>query len=411
MLITTPYSAWAAPPFNQDDQPAIAHIMQAIGSFQDSSRLQCISKDLHAMKSRLWEGLMPVSERRWTEKRLDDPCNFSAACQVISLVLHVFQYLNLPPVKNALRGTYNIIYGHLERFETAVNAKRTVEGREALRLTALWAEYMRAHYAYMENRTHLWVTQKIRAWKDRVLRDLQTYQPAADSNGVHDALQWKLMDMWQDLTDNQSWADFAIFLPMDGYRGCTSALATGRPVSENPNYSGTSPVVVSTDINKRRQDYHERRKQLNLVQEFEKAMLNVGLVTRRPLNDPDALAELCVGQSEAQDQTRLELRGESPSLGEETWVKEAEHQNWGYVAYRNCYDHSDAEWDDFKNKFETDASGWGKELVGAEDLRARSKIHWLDPRELGIEGDVAAMKKYYPQPSSFKLTHFSQNLS
>ncbi|KAH8650991.1 hypothetical protein BX600DRAFT_472889 [Xylariales sp. PMI_506] len=408
-LVTEPYSNWAPPSFNRGPQPAIEDIMQAIGSFEDSSRLQCIAKDLHAMKSRLWEGVMPISERRWADKGLSDPQNFSAACQLITSVLNVFQYLNLPPIKAALRDTYNIIWGHLQRFEVAINAKRAAHGQEAVKVTSLWAEYMRAHYALMESRTHSWVTQKIALLKEKIIRDLRAHRPSPSANGQHDALQWTMMDMWQDLTENQAWADFAIFIPMDGYKGCHSASATGRIISENLAYYGTSPIQFSTNIDKRGADYHLRRRQLNLLSQFSESMQRIGTTAQRPANDPDDIADSCLGQSAAQDQTRLELRGNPPSLGRESWIVESETHNWGYIAYRNYHGHSDAEWNDFVTKFEADASNWGRELTEADVVRSRSKIHWIDVRELDIKADLESIKEYgRPLLHGFTKCHLTE---
>lgn len=195
ILLTEPYSQWSEAPFNRMTQPPIADISARIGSHEDGRRLQVISKELHSMKSRVWEGIVPVSERRWRQKKLDTLENFPAACQLLSSVTNVFHYLNDPRVKNALRVTCNLIHDHLATFELAVNAKRANSSKEPVPVTALWAEFLRAKYSMIENTAHSWVIQRLDAMKAVVLDRIGSYQPTGVDQ--YDDEQWKLTDMWQ----------------------------------------------------------------------------------------------------------------------------------------------------------------------------------------------------------------------
>lgn len=109
MLLQKPMSTWAPAPFNKQNLPLAEMIMSRIGSCEDPERMKVISKELIAMKSRIWQGIMPVSERRWVELGLDSPSQFHQACQFIAGVTDVFHYLNLRIVKSHLRDTYNLI--------------------------------------------------------------------------------------------------------------------------------------------------------------------------------------------------------------------------------------------------------------------------------------------------------------
>ncbi|KAK8092027.1 hypothetical protein PG997_002388 [Apiospora hydei] len=231
-LVTEPYSEWAPAPFDKHPEPAAVEIMARIGSGHDSGRLQIISKDLHAMKSRLWEGIMPLSQRRLDERGANDLRNFTYTSQLVTQIINVFHYLNEPDVRYALRDTYNLIYDHLETFEKALNAKRAQESLPSISVTALWAEYMRSQYEVIENRAHTWVLQVLRPLKKKVLAALRGHQQDQLMVAEYDEIQWKLTNMWQDLSENTAHADWGIFIPMDGYKGCTSPSAT--PVTSPP---------------------------------------------------------------------------------------------------------------------------------------------------------------------------------
>ncbi|KAI0456021.1 hypothetical protein F5B21DRAFT_502772 [Xylaria acuta] len=104
-LITRAYSDWAPPPFNAEEVAPIDRINHLVGSNEEPDRMQIISRELQAMKARLWEGIMPLSARRWREKKLYDPNNFSAACRFLSMAINVFSYLNLGVVQATMRET------------------------------------------------------------------------------------------------------------------------------------------------------------------------------------------------------------------------------------------------------------------------------------------------------------------
>ncbi|QGI67501.1 hypothetical protein CEK26_011453 [Fusarium fujikuroi] len=130
--LTRPSLEWAPAPHNRQIRSTGEWVGIRIGSYEDSSRLWPIAKELHAIKSRLWEGIPPISERRWQELGLDHPDRFPEACRYFVAVINVFIYLNTKRTKAALRKTYNLIWEHLSVFEQAVNAKRKAEAEDSV---------------------------------------------------------------------------------------------------------------------------------------------------------------------------------------------------------------------------------------------------------------------------------------
>jgi hypothetical protein len=120
------------------------------------------------------------------------------------------------------------------------------------------------------------------------------------------------------------------------------------------------------------------------------------------LREPDDVSTDVIitarSQITAQARARQELRGEEPPPGLDPWVMLVRRRirnrpSCGYVVYR--LSHSNPEkWDDFKAKFETDISNWGREISDIDDIRAVCKLYWLDGKDLEIkDGDIEAARK------------------
>ena len=370
-LLQEPLSSWAGAPFDQDHDAVIERIMVSIGSEQDPGRLIPISKELIAMKARIWEGVMPLSERRWTELKLDEPENFSLACQYLCAVTNVFHYLNLPPVKAALRDTYNLIWGHLETFDAA---RATKTDRPAC-VTSLWHEYMSDFFDCISRQSHEWVMSHIERLSSAILEQLSNDTLMASPGGFGGP-QFALANKCHDLLENAAQADTAIFLPMDGYKGNAQpsqddvAVDTSRPYVEEP-------IQLSANTLARKADYYRRLKYLTRAESW---------------SGDDAgnngTAATAKSQIRAQARTRAELRGEPKPTPQPLWVslaneriEEGQFLEWGYVAYRTCYEHTDEQWEAFRAKFDEDMANWGSELAHVQRIRPHCTIVWKDAKE------------------------------
>lgn len=411
MLMQQPMATWAPAPYDASHDVLLQQLMIRIGSHEDDARLIPIEKELHAMKSRLWEGIMPLSERRWQDLSLDSPQKFHTACQYIAGVTNVFHYLNLPPIKAALRETYNLIWGHLRHFEDAFNAKNRLEQKPEVKIAARWHEYIKTHFDSVSLHAHRWVINSIDRLRTPILEQLDTtstlHEPDVDSQ------QWYLTDKLHDLLENAAQADSGIFLPMDGYEGESLRSqddAPPRPGANEPYR--TEPISFSANTNARKGDYYLRLKYLSRTE--------LWLGNERPTDQPPEAglptgfdlmlsnAQTAYCQVIAQGKARLELRGAPAPLGQQLWVERANRYmstpnnfEWGFVAYRLSHDHTDEEWEQFKVKFEADIKNWGHELDGVDNLRGVSVVHWRDAKDLDVaDDDVNALRAYV-----FTCTH------
>ncbi|SPJ72644.1 uncharacterized protein FTOL_02373 [Fusarium torulosum] len=399
-----PPSDWAPAPFNQQTRSTLDCMVSRIGCEEDSSRLYAIAKELHAMKSRLWEGIPPLSERRWQELRLDEPQNFTAACRYFVMVIDVFAYLNNPRTKGALRQTFNLIWDHLRVYEQALNAKRRAESTDGVyqevSVTGLWYQYIRAQYDLICENAHHWVIEHIDRIREPIVHELAHHHP--DSPGDLDKKQWELTNKIQDLGENTSQADYMIFMPTDGYKGDRLpakdndllTAAHGRGFREEP-------ITWSANMMWRAVDYSTRVRYLDrkeMYEHYEREDFR-SRGPDVPINDPTKLLIDTISQIDAQTMARQELRGLPQPPEVDRWIEYTrlrKDYDLGFVAYRLCHGYEPAKWDLFKTKFEADVSDWGRGKMYIHDIRRACKIHWIDGQENDIaDGDIEAAKKHF----------------
>ncbi|KAL2687933.1 hypothetical protein Neosp_005503 [[Neocosmospora] mangrovei] len=400
--IMKPYSQWAPTEYHHLGQAAVKSMASRLNLTKDDEQLPPIATELYTMKKRLWEGIAPLSERRWKELDLDNEWNFPMACRYIVAVIDVFQYLNEGWMKKAMRTVYNRIWDDLHDCEEAINACRRLAADggdfEEISLTALWHQHTKSHFDSMCEMAHGWVTKHIERLRQPVLDQLASHNPTHESEA--DEIQLYLANKLYDLVDSSAHADYTIFLPMEGYKG--SSIPLQKPLGSTPlGGFREKPISCSVHLLKREADYAGRLGYLARKEEYE-AYERLEITPRLKSNDPARLLIRYHSQLDAQAQCRRELRGVPEELDLDPWLDLTKtylgHGNWGcgFVAYRLCHSHTSEAWNDFEAKFESDISDWGRDVKGINDVRAACKIHWLDGQELEIpDGDIEAAKKHF----------------
>ncbi|KAF4441832.1 hypothetical protein F53441_11917 [Fusarium austroafricanum] len=397
-----PSSEWAPAPHNRQARSTGEWIGIRIGSYEDSSRLWRISKELHAMKSRLWEGLPPLSERRWQELGLDHPQNFPTACRYFVAVNDVFTYLNNKRTKAALRTTYNLIWDHLSVFEKAVNAKRKAEAEDGVyrevSVTALWYEYTKAQYESISENAHHWLMEHIERIRESLVQQIAYHQPK-DTEDHYDDTQWEIIWKIHDLGKNSAQADYSIFLPMDGYKGGSLSIAENDPLTTaHKTRICKLPISWSANLEWRAADYDSRFMWL-FVSDLMETYMREQFDESARQNDPAKALILNITQIDAQGRARQELRGPPRPTEVIPWIeyaRRASYRHLSFVAYRLCHTYKPEKWDTFKTKFEADISDWGRGKVDINDIRKACKIQWIDGKEHDMEDDdIEAAKKHF----------------
>ncbi|KAJ3484127.1 hypothetical protein NLG97_g7137 [Lecanicillium saksenae] len=390
--IQVPMTQWAPAPYNTQEISLVESLMHSIGSTEDHTRMIPITKELLAMKARIWEGIQPLSERRWTELGLDSPDHFHEACAFISAATDVFNYLNIPEIKAMLRATYNLIWGHLNKFDKALHGLQLDSTDPDFSMAALWHEYIHDHFGAITNASHSWVIDHLERLREPIL-DIVSQDTSITAFDVDDDYGETLADLIHDLHQGIAEADSSIFIPMDGYQG--GDLPSQDHVPGNTSYRyREDPIEFSASRDKRKPDYYFRVRYLSHRDGFK----------LENLLQENSVSSNAKGQIVGERQARLELRGEPQAAVVPRWVAQArrhtKHDNplhWGYIGYRTFYDHGEEEWERFKTNFQADISNWGHELGDVDDIRALSVVEWRDAKDAmgnGLDGIAAAEKEF-----------------
>jgi hypothetical protein len=371
-------------------------VMSRIGSKEDGGRLCIVGKNIEFLKSRLWEGITPMSDQRWQEKGLHLDENFALACQQLSAVLAAFEYLNQQQVRDNLRETFNLIHEHWQTLDTQLAQKRARTGEDPISVADLWTLYMTVHYKVMTQSAHHWVTKHVDSLRAPMMQGLLDHRSPNEGTGVPDAMQWKLMDGLHVLLEISCRADYAIMIPMEGYKGYIAP----------PYGSGPAEMYVA-DLAQRGKVYAQRLKALSHEIMFERIMFGNLSGGRPTQTSGESWHESAMEQLNAQDQVRQELRGDtSGPLPQEPWITEflaavrRRERNGlpkgrGIAIYRLSHEQSESEWNNFVQKLEAHISNWGQGQSGSDAIKPHLKLHWIDGKEHGlVEGDIEAVKKF-----------------
>ncbi|KAJ5561586.1 hypothetical protein N7461_000347 [Penicillium sp. DV-2018c] len=391
-------------PAGSNGESIINRVMRRIGCDEDFTRLCLVGKNLQFLKSRLFSGIIPLNEQLWQENGLDEPNNFDAACQHLSSVLAVFQYLNAPAVRVHLRDTFNHIYDIWALLDTALNKDRAAKNEPLVSVAGLWVMYMAAHFEMMTERAHRWVIVHVNTLQASLMRKLREHRPIYSSDGP-DALQWQIMDSLQVLAEIVACADFTILIPMNDYKGYALPHGTG------------STGLHAADLETRSKAYHQRLKWITR----QIIAQNVTAGNGPEVSSGESFHQTGLMQNKAQNQVRKEVRGAPiEPIPREPWIssfaskierkepKEGMEEGhdmtetkantkgdgiYGFVVYRLTYGQTECEWDNFVQKLEANVSDWGKGQTGSSAIKGHLKLHWLDGKELDIaEGDIDAAK-------------------
>jgi hypothetical protein len=373
--VMVPYSQWAPGPHDQFSSSPLDHALTRIGSKQDPSRLVVVEKGIHAMKSRIWEGIMPLSDNRWRQKHLDELEYHHPACRYIALVVEVFAYFQLPPILEGITTTYTLILGHFQDFDRVFNALPCRINQPPTQLANLWEAYITALYTCITTRAHSWIISKVERLRTRDYGLLSSipYNPGGDYN-EH---QIEVLNRIQDLTELAARADYTIFMHLP---------------SSDPPCTGKLPTQEQ-----RRVQYGQALR----LGSRQKMMRDMMAYAAPPANSAAEFLNLCRQQREAQDETRQELRKTPVKLPPVDWIhslkqkmERVEEKRWGFAAYRLAYEQTQEEWEQFMQKLDSDLKDWGDGLDGVNEIKDFAGLQWFDGRELNIaEGDFDAAKK------------------
>ncbi|KAK3906168.1 hypothetical protein C8A05DRAFT_29953 [Staphylotrichum tortipilum] len=432
-----PYNDWAPAPYNNNRIRSDSAMNRFSVSFTGLEEMfdfqallsgrgpQTIDFELEICRQRLWTGMVPLSDHRWAEKKLDAPENIDLAVEHILKTADMI-YFSLPDTSRRMRQAYNKAYDTFAHFDTVLDAyyaratPSTPRPSPVARLADLWAEFFFSHIHFVTNRVHTWAASHV----DRLADGLATRLEAAPTVPRATSMspqQEVLFTQYQNLAHIIRRVDETVLFPLVGFKNTLPHWrhAASPPIVDWPAYirsHGATPLQGNypADVLQRNEVYHQRV--ANLVREkitrhrgagAGPARGNVGAFSNEEVAAPIR------GVRAAYAQGRRELRGEAEAVVEELWVAALRqslerpedggaarppryYAKWGFLGYRVWHGHSDEEWAAFVRKFETDVRNWGAGVAGVEGVKGKMEIRWVDGRELGIaEGDVEGARKHF----------------
>ncbi|KAK4122005.1 hypothetical protein N657DRAFT_647523 [Parathielavia appendiculata] len=429
-----PYNDWAPAPYNNNPIPSDAAVnrfglcltglpdmldfeaMFSSGGFWEPTK---IDFELEICRQRLWTGMVPLSDRRWAEKKLDSPENIDLAVEYLLKTCDMIHF-SLPVTFTRARQAYNKGYDVFVHFDTVLDAYyattlTTPRPIPVPRLADLWAEFYFSHVKFITNRIHTWAASRVDSIADAMIHRSET-APALPGAADMSPEQEALFTQFHRLSHIIRRLDEMILFPLVGFKNTLPHWqhATSPPTVDWPEYilsHGATPLGGNypVDIVQRDEVYYQRL--ANLVRQ---ELTLAASTTDAGNDDVDAFSGERVAEPlrcvrAAYAQGRRDLRGEAEPVQEEMWIgalrRSMESQSegrppvytkWGFVAYRVWYGHSDEQWAAFLRKFEADVNSWGPGVAGAEAVKEKLEIRWVDGRDYGIaEGDVEGARRHF----------------
>lgn len=442
-----PYNDWAPAPYNNNPMrgdaavtrfsicftglPDLVNIESLFsgGGFDLPSK---IDFELEICRQRLWAGMVPLSDRRWADKKLDSLENIDLAVEYLLKACDMVHF-SMPATSRKTRQAYNKAHDIFTHFDTVLaayyTANPTIPRPSPLpSLANLWADFFFTHIHTITTRLHAWAATHVDRLTSNLAHALQT-TPIPPNSTTYTPQQHALLTQFENLAPITRRLDHTTLIPLTGFRTTLPhwRSASSPPIVDWVGYiraRGATPLngAYPADIQQRDEVYHERvaclmREELTRL----RAAGGRGVFSTEAVARPVGSAMLAYrrGRRDLRGEVAEEVQGEG---GEEVWVgslrgllegwrgggeagaaataaaaRPPVYTSWGFVAYRVWYDGGEGEWARFLERFEEDVvEKWGEGVKGAEGIREKMEIRWVDGREVGIaEGDVEGARRHF----------------
>ncbi|KAG4420478.1 hypothetical protein IFR04_006398 [Cadophora malorum] len=412
-VLTQKYEDWAPEPFNKLPGPQgifgpsttvspapLIRWMHILGGMDDilatafSSRTlpTNVERSFKVVKTKVWLGIVPVTDARWKAKGLDATDNIEEALAIITQVIDVWKHLAKPEVQGDLRNINNKLWAEIDVFQDACKAVRTTKGEPVPEwsLTKLWEAFNEHHFKFIEQQARSWTLTHLKTlhniWKQKFLATFQSGRVLNDTQATVRIDHFDMMIM-RKIQELQFQADIYIRSRTDGF------ITASREIN---------PALANIEAPKEQLNGIYRNIERNRISAMETAFTTVANARtqhrHREAPVPPFLEEPSVNTDREFAHKELQPEIEKPPVMQmERWVREQlvkEVGRFGFVIYRLAYEGSDAEWKDFVRKLETGVVSGLEGLVGVDGIKSKMTLHWIDGGEEKIpEGDIDAARK------------------
>ncbi|KAK0122479.1 hypothetical protein ONS95_010710 [Cadophora gregata] len=414
------YEEWAPEPFNKLPAPQgifgpaspvspapMIRWMHILGGLDDIVAMAFsgqmfstnVERSFKVVKTKVWLGIVPVTDARWRAKGLDATDNIEEALAIINQVVDVFKHLAKPEVQGDLRNINIKLWAEIDVFQDACNAVRTTKGEPAPEwsLTKLWETFNEHHFKYMEEQARSWAFTHLKTlhniWKKKFLTTFQSGRILNDTQATVRIDHYDMMIM-RKIQELQFEADLYIRSRTDGF------ITASREIN---------PALSKIDSPKEQLNEIYRNIEISRISAMEAAFMTTSQARtqhrHRVAPVPAFLEEPSLNTDREFAHKALQPEIENPpAMRMERWVREQmdeKVERFGFVIYRLAYEGSDGAWKQFLRKVETGIESGLEGLIGVNGIKSKMTLHWIDGREGKIpEGDINAARKDFKSISS-----------
>ncbi|KAB2568597.1 hypothetical protein DBV05_g12726, partial [Lasiodiplodia theobromae] len=346
-----------------------------------------LHRAVKGLKDKIQVGMPPMSIQRWERRKLSSLEHEYEATELLSKTLAVFTYLNDPSVQQSLRLAHNRMTKHLLPFDEIINSHRRHHEQPEVPLMALWDAYTKALFADVATRAHGWIVGRIGA-----MRAAQgaAFDRMKAQDRLPDAQNTKILSRLSMLVDLERDVDYNFRISRYGF---TRAAATA---SSSAASSPPSP-----------EKFAEEREKMRAAAETAVSIFAGGITQMRHamgvgpfpfqfeyfmvLNDQADANKAVRGKD---PKKRSKLFGPPPQKQKpEPWVQELierledpedKTNSFGFVVYREK-EYEGVAWEKLEEVITEDLMNWGDKMPGADKIKPKAKLHWIEMAHTGIE--------------------------
>ncbi|KAF2143107.1 uncharacterized protein K452DRAFT_307977 [Aplosporella prunicola CBS 121167] len=374
------YSTWAPQGLaSREGSPA-----SNVARIFDLSPKILLHRALRALKLKIWAGIAPISADTWARRKLDYPNYVYEASEMLAKTIAVFEYLNDAHVQAALRATYNAILDELAVFSIAVNDLRADSAN--VQAANLWQEFIAALFRSTASRASTWILARIegmRLQQNEAFDDMKAQDPQPDATNSTILVRLaRFIDLERDI-------DLHVKISRWGFKSngatATSANSEASLVAQYNEKQMKRRMVDDVFVEQFVQGITRTRHAMGFGP-FP-GQLEVKMILHDQKEAQKALRKSKVKPENKQpDQTNAEV---------EPWMMKVKQRlenngEFGFVVYRQGR-YEGVEWANLKKIVEGELVKWGEKTPGAEGIRERVKLQWIEM----AGGDVESYKTHF----------------
>ncbi|EAQ84462.1 hypothetical protein CHGG_08476 [Chaetomium globosum CBS 148.51] len=398
-----PYNDWAPPPYNNNSLRGDAAMtrfslcfaglpdltdVKSLFSAGGFDLLSDIDFELEMCRQRLWAGMVPLSDRRWADKKLDALQNIDLAAEHLLKVCDMIHF-SMPTPSDRARKAYNQVYDAFTHFDTVLAAHyaATTPNRTTPlpSVANLWADFFFTHTA----------SPAISKPPSPPPRPSPA-EPNSPPNKPH------LLSQFTQLTHILRRLDLTTLLPLPNFKSTLPAhqpltfppptgLARLHPIPRRDAHAGVLPPrsrccamgSISSGVGRLVRD------------EFGGGWRTMTRRRCTPAEEGHGLGRtgwgppLYMRVGEAYNTPKLPILGEGLVERRYMWV-------WSRIGCGKGCGEGGVGRGLGRGLREDVVAKWGEGVKGVEGIRDKMEIRWVDGRDVGIaEEDVDGARKHF----------------